>query len=326
MALPATGVFWKGADGNYYVNSAGLPGGVHNLGSSGNFAPLSQSIIDGLQQINDPNVKAPTDPNNTAGSGSSTVDKSYDIQQQNGFLDNEDTKTAAGLKSVDDAIARLNGQYDTETAANTKAYTTSTDQNKVNFTKNKEIALVNAAEGRQGLNGVLGSLGALNGSGIVLADRAVAKGANDDLNGADDNYSTNQQGLDAAVGAYNAADKLRRQQASDQGVLVKQGVENDAATERLGAYQNLVKDYADSGDSANAKKYSDLATALFPTLAKTSVPTSLPTAQTAAFTLPSLASYLSGKGGTTVAVAPSTPGGIPGLIASPTKRKVLQPA
>lgn len=328
MPAPASGVWWKGSDGNYYVNAAGLTGGVHNLGSSGNFAPLSQSVIDGLQQIADPNAPktAPSNPNgSSSSSGVQLADKSNDISQQNGFLDAEEGKTNTGLQRVNDALNAVIGQYDTESAANTKTYTDSTNQNKVNYTKNKQTALVNAAQGRQGLNGVLGSLGALNGSGIVLADRAVAKGANDDLAGADDNYSTNAQALDASIGAYNASDAQRRKDAratADNAVL---GVKNDAASERLSAYQNLSNDYAAQGDSVNAAKYSDLAKALFPTLASTSVPAALPTAQTAAFTAPTLASYLAGTGGTQVKVAPPTPGGIPGLIATPTKRK-LQPA
>lgn len=54
----STGVYWVGADGNYYAKTSA---GVQNIGSStGEFNPAQATILNGLSRINDPMQAAPT--------------------------------------------------------------------------------------------------------------------------------------------------------------------------------------------------------------------------------------------------------------------------
>lgn len=315
-----TSEYWIGANGNTYVKSAGV-NGVQDYGKLPAGSTIANSKL--ITDPNPPQVTPAATTTTGSGSGSTYDDKSNDITQQNAGLNAVGTQTSTGLAAVQKSLADLFGTYDTEAAAASTSAKTNSDQNQNNLQKNKQTALVNAAAGRQGLNATLASLGALNGSGIELATRAVQKGANQDLAGADDNYDTNQQSIDSALGTFNAQDKERRDQAKIDEGNAETAVKNEGAKDTLGYYQNLSNDYAAEGDSANAGKYSNLAASLFPTIAATTVPASGPSYSAAAYTAPTLASYLAGNGGTSVTTTPANSGGIPGLVASSTKKKTV---
>lgn len=316
------GVFWVGSDGKVYVKG----GQGTNAAGTADANTAAYWGGKGFTQIDDPNAPAPRDTVNTVVSGGGSAapvlpDKSNDIAQQNAGLNSVGTYVTTGQSAVDAALAALYGTYDTEAGNEKTSYTTNTDQNKVNLSKNQQTAYVNAAQGRQGLTGTLASLGALNGSGIELANRVVQQGANEDLAGASDNYDTNAHSLDEADAAFKTQDKERRDAAKTAAEQAKTKVKNTGLTQQLGYYQQLSNDYADEGDKGNASKYSDLASSLFPEIARTSVPDSAPTYSAATYTAPALASYLAG-GNTQVQTTPATAatGGIPGLSAV-TKRK-----
>lgn len=331
-AAPSGTVYWVGTDGNVYVKGPGGNGAaVQNFGQA-----TSQAGANGIEaklgsiqgtQISDPNAP-PQTVAQTASSGSGTTfdDKSNDIAQQNAGLSAVGTQTSTGISATEDALAKLFGQYDTEASSAATSAKANSDQNSVNLSKNEQTALVNAAQGRQGLYSTLASLGALNGSGITLATDAVQKGANDDLSGAADNYDTNQQSIDSALGTFNAEDKERRDDATTDAQDAEEAVQNEGAKDTLGYYQNLSNDYAAEGDSTNASKYSNLAASLFPTIASTTVPAAGPSYSAAAYTAPTLASYLSGNQDTSVSSTPSNAtGGGPGLVATTVKKKVATP-
>lgn len=312
---------------NYFVNgNTPVTNTQYRAATGQDTNAIEASVAKAAAAANAPSVAppGPTNSNGTAGSGSATpkVDKSNDIALNNSGLSAVDSQTASGIAAIDKAVATLNGQYDTEKTANEKNYQTGSDTNQNNLQKNKQVALVNAAAGRQGLNGTLASLGALNGTGIDLATRAVQKGANEDLEGASSNYATNQSSLDTAIGQFRAEDEKRREDATHSADDAKTNARNKALTTKQTFLTNLSNDYAAEGDSANAKKFSDMAAALYPEIAGTSIPTSNITAQTAAYTPASLQSYLAGSNPTTVKVAPSASGtGVPGIIATSDLKK-----
>lgn len=318
-----TGVYWVGQDGNTYMKASGLDG-VQKWS-----APLIAPDQAGLVKIADPTVSTPppTNPNGTGG----VTDKSNDIALQSAGLGGADQQSAAGLASIDKALGGLLGQYDTEKTANEGNYGTQSDTNRGNLQTNKETALVNATQGRRGLFGTLSSLGALNGSGIDLANEAVQKGANEDLTGAEGNFSTNQSGLDTAITKFRQDDERRRNDANSAAAGAKTKVAHDTAVTKQGIYSNLANDYAAEGDTGNASKYTQMAADLYPTVANNSIPdTTNLTAETAAFTPGTLANYLN-NGATTVSATPaaggSGAGNLPSLIASNNqKKKALTPA
>lgn len=338
MGYVADSVYWIGQDGNVYlkgpsgtVQNAGKPINVGDSGFDSNMLSAAATRID------DPNPgngspAAPADPNGSvaAAAAASTpapikVDKSNDIALQNAGLTAADTQQTTGIAAIDKALGGLTDQYGTEATANEANYGTQSDTNKNNLQKNKQSAMVNAAMGRRGLFGTLQSIGALNGSGIDLANRAVQTGANEDLAGAADNFSTNQTSLDTGIGTFREEDKRRRENAATAAENAKTNVKNDTAKSKQTLYSNLANDYAAQGDAENAKKFTDMAAALYPEVAKTSVPSSDLAYTGAAFTPGTLANYIAGANDTTVSIAPS-PGGraLPGLFATNTKKKQLQ--
>lgn len=265
--------------------------------------------------------------NSNGTSGSTYSDKSNDIALQTAGLGAVDSQATTGAAAVDAALGKLKGQYDTEAGDNQTTYQTNSDQNQNNLQRNKTTALVNAAQGRRGLLGTLASLGALNGSGITLANQAVQKGANDDLAGAGDTFATNQTGLDTALKAFKTQDTERRQNADTAAADAKTNITNEAAKNRQQFYSNLANDYAAQGDSANASKFTKLAADLFPAIAGSSVPSTNLGYTAAAFNAPSLANYLAGANSTQVKVTPATgsgntPSTLPGLIATPNKKQL----
>lgn len=333
----AGAVYWIGADGNIYTKGLYGEVGVHNEGKAlypGDL-PGSYTAAGGhsgkATEIADPNpgnkpaaAAAPGNPNGGGGGTAAPVlpDKSNDIALQNAGLGAVDQQTAAGQAAIAKALAGITGQYDTEAANNQTKYKTNSDQNENNLQKNKQTSLVNAAQGRQGLFGTLASLGALNGSGIDLANNAVQHGANEDLSGAENTFGTNQSGLDTAINDFKTADAQRRKDAQTASDNANTNIQNQAAQNKLTAYKALADDYSAEGNAGEAQRYTGLASSLLPTIAQTSIPSSNLAPEAAAFTAPSLASYIAGSNPTSVATTPANKvGGVPGLITDPSKKK-----
>lgn len=328
----AGAVYWIGADGNVWFKSAD---GVRNVGKPINVYDQgfdSNQLSAEATRIADPNPPQQSTPAPTGGGGGGAAapakpDRTNDIALQNAGLSAVDQQYSTGIAAIDKALANLIGQYDVETGRNEKLYTENSNSNQNNLQKNNQTALVNAAQGRQGLFGTLASLGALSGSGIDLANRAVQKGANTDLAGAADSYATNARTLDTAIGTFRDEDKARRTNATTSAENARTNARNEAAKSRLQFYSNLANDYADMGNEAEAKRFTSLASALYPEMAKSSVPNANISYSGAAFTPGTLSDYLAGADSTVVSATPTQPGQtIPGLIASPVKRKQLQPA
>jgi hypothetical protein len=329
-------VYWLGADGNIWYKGNR---GVENVGKP--WANDTKYLYDRgfdsttgsyeAQRIADPNPPRQTAPAPAAPNGGraapAKVDKSNDIALQLAGLGAVDEQQGSGLSSIDRSLGSLMGQYDTETGRNEGNYRTQSDTNQGNLQKNKQTAMVNAAQGRQGLFGTLASLGALSGSGIDLANRAVQKGANDDLSGAADAYSSNQSQLDTAIGTYRDEDKARRENAKIAADNARTNVRGDAARSRLGYYTNLANNYAAMGNEGEAKRYTGMASTLFPEISRSNVPNANIAYSSAAFTPGSLAEYMAGADSTVVSATPTQPGqSMPGLVASPSKRRQRQPA
>jgi len=289
-----------------YVDPSAAGGGGANTGANAN-TPT--------------NYPAPANPN---GGGTPKPDKTADINQNLAGLAAVDTQTDAGTAAIDKSLGALKGGYANEAAANEKTFSNNSDTNQNNFQKNKESSYVNAAQGRQGLFGTLASLGALNGSGVDLANNAVKSGLDADLSGAGSNYATNQGGLVDSIEKFRRENDQRNSQADTQAGNAKTNLQNDAARSKQNFYHNVANDYNEMGDTANENLYSGKASALYPDIARTNVPNANLTPVAAAYTAPSLASYLAG-GNTQVNTTPTTPNGpagaLPGLMVGGTKRQ-----
>lgn len=288
-------------------------------------APAPTPTPTQTQATNTP-APAPTNPNGAvAPAPAPKPDKTNDINIQLGGLAQEDNRQATGLKTVDDALAGLTGKYDAEAANENQNFTNQNDVNTQNLQRNTQAAMVNGAQGRRSLFGVLASLGALSGSGIDLANLAVQHGVNADLGDANGTFNQNKAELEQAHNNFTTLDNNRREKGQEAAKAAKQGVLNDVATERQKMYSQLSNDYADMGDTNNAKKYADLAASLFPAISNSSFPTAGDVSYTPmAYTPSTLAQYVAGNNTPRVSSTPAVPGGLPGLVVSPAQRKQAQ--
>lgn len=330
----AGAVYWIGADGNIYTKGEYGEVGVHNQGAAVYPGDLSGSYTAAngksgkATEIADPNpgnkaAAAPADPNGGGTAAAALPDKSGDITLQNAGLGAADQAAGAEKASTAATLASILGGYGSDATAADASYTSNSNQNQNNLQQGKQTSLVNAAQGRQGLFSTLASLGALNGDGITLANDAVQKGANEDLDTAENTYGTNQIGLDTGYNTFKSDNQKRIDAANSSAVADNEAADNNAAQTKLAAYKALADDYSAEGDSANANKYTGLAAGILPTIASTSAPAApLVSDNSVAYTPATLASYIAGTNPTSVSTTQTaTPGGIPGLVTDPTKKK-----
>jgi len=116
-----------------------------------------------------------------------------------------------------------------------------------------------AALGSQGLRSVLASLGALGGTGSVLANRAVANTANNDIGSADNTYQTNANQVESAWTTAQNAKKARDLALDSAYNSNVQDAKNKAVQSKMDIYK-----------SAGA---TDLYRSLLPNLVATTAPT-----------------------------------------------------
>jgi hypothetical protein len=143
-------------------------------------------------------------------------------------------------------------------------------------------------------------MGALGGTGSILADRAISDSANKDLGGARDNFETNAKTLQTAWGDFESLDKRRRQQADNTRTSNKDAVESDILTERQKSLQELAGLYEQAGNTGRYGELMGQATSLTPQIAGLSKSRSAYTPVQGGFNPGELGSYLAGNRDMTV--------------------------
>lgn len=262
------GDYWVGSDGNVYVKSAGVTGAngaaADNLGSS-NPALLTDLKSYGASSI--PNPVAPAGTGGNTGGGNST--------SGGGTL--SQSVIDAVMNSIANDVAQNNGNYSTALATNQAnqangdaQYGTDVVNNTEGRAQSIQQAEQSGAQGLQGLDAVLASLGALNGTGSILAGRAVADTTNGDIGNANQTFQTNGQAITNAKGAYDTG-----YSQDDANLASARDTDNKSATGT--GYQDLLDQANSIGDTSLYSKYLPLAVgATTPTqaIAPTVVPVS----------------------------------------------------
>lgn len=251
----------------------------------------------------DASGNVPTAPVVTGGSsGASLNTAAIGATQQ--AIDSLGLEKDTGFKNIDDSFNSVIGGYDREAQKNQGDYDESSVTNNTNLQKNKQNALVAAAQGRRGLRSTLAAMGALGGDGTVLADRAVTEGANDDIGEAADTFSTNQVGLDKAIRNFEDEDKQRRLEAETTRTNQRTATEGSIASKRQGYLQKMAELYSGGGQTAKASQLLGEAGGLNNEIASKSAVAATPiAAKGAAYTPGDLDTYLAGAGDMTVDVA-----------------------
>lgn len=209
-----------------------------------------------------------------------------------------------GYRNIDDSFNSLLSRYNKESAQNEADFQEQTESNTNSLTKNKQNALVAAAQGRRGLRGTLSALGALSGDGGVLADRAVTTAANQDIGEAADTFAGNAQTLDKSIKKARDEDKDRRAEAETTRVNQRTALEGSIASKRQNYFQKLAEIFGQAEQTGAANDWLGKAGNLNNEIAsKSRVAATAFAPRSAAFTPGDLESYLAGAGDMTVDVA-----------------------
>lgn len=231
------------------------------------------------------------------------------VDNTNKAISSLDTEKQIGYQNIEDDYGSVIGRYDLEKGQNRADFDEGIVTNNRNLQKNRQNALVTAAQGLRGLRGVLASIGALTGDGGRLANTAVTTEANQDLGGAAETAAANAQNLNRAWDRFGEEDEQRRADAETARTNSRTALEGSIAGKRQGLLQRLAELFGDVDDTANAKKYLDQAGDLNTEIAqKSRVKASPITSKAAAFSPGELETYLAGAGDLTIDVQGGAPG------------------
>lgn len=276
------GNYWVGTDGNVYVKAAGVTG--QNGADTANLGANNPALTTDLKAYGATEVANPGSTNNnttkTTGTpvGQSTID--------------------AIMQSIANQVTQNQGAYNTAASynANEDAQDKIDNTNQVQGnTESRATAVQNAeqaaASGNQGLKAVLASLGALNGTGQVLAGRAVADSANNDIGGADQTFQNNATAIQNAQTAYTNS-------AAERDAALKTALSTDNQNANSTGIQDILNDASNSGDTATYNRF-------LPQLVAASTPVQALTGTTTTYN-PAGVNSFAPTSGLTVTTQPST--------------------
>lgn len=246
-----------------------------------------------------------------------------DLSLQQGYLQQADNTFRSTNDSILSRLGQILGGYQADTARNEADFTTQSRTNQDNYNLGLQQALLNASRGRQGLLGTLASLGALSGTGIKLADRAVQQGANLDIAGANNTFSENQIGLNRAIEDYRQQDAERRSEAENQAGALRNQAQNDYLRNQQEIFIRMGNLYNALGNQSMADDYFRQANTLSSQIGATAGSTPSAISPVAVnYTSPTLSNYTGGQSDVSVAQGqPNLQGLIPSLLATIRRRE-----
>lgn len=300
-------VFWKGRDGNVYVKGAGGDGAaVSNMGSMNTW----DLILNGAKEISNPETVLGANTGNdlvsTGGGGSAPTYKDttaarnatgVSIGALDTILNNALTGADAEYNSVTEA-------YNAEDAQNLQKYQGDVEQNEITRDTNTQASLLGAAKGSRGLYATLASLGALGGTGRMLANRAVATEANADLGEGEKTFETNAGTLFDTRSVLEKQEKQRRLDAEKIKADARQNAEYDYFKGQQDLSKEMASLWTDAGNTGEAANWINRSSGYTPELAKKSKVNVGQYAKTPlAYSKPELGKYIGGMNSTAVNVA-----------------------
>jgi len=314
------------ADGEYLGRVAGQTDGGIPLGSMRYDETLGQvlewngtawvaagGVVEGSRA--DTNSTNNTSPPPTGGSGTAEQfeDTSAQRRAAQTSLDSLGALRDTRLGRENTQYNQLMSRYGDEFSNEQSRFNEETTSNENSYTSQKQAAMLAAAQGGRGLRSTLSAMGALSGTGGVLADRAVMDSANQDLGGARDNFKTNAKTLQTAWGDFEREDKRRKEDALNLRNQNKEAVNADVMSQRQKLLQDMAGYWEEAGNNSQYTNYMDQATALTPQMARMNRSVSQYTPTKAGFNPAELGNYLSGNRDMTVSRQQGSSGNSPAL-------------
>lgn len=242
------GYFWKGADGKVYVQ------GSQGINAAGNWDANTANYWSsrGFHQTPDSPVAPPAASGGSSAGGGSAAAASGGGHLSQSVID-------AVMQSIANDIAQNQGNYNNALRTNQENQANGDKQYGTDITNNTEgraqsiqQAEQAGAQGLQGLQAVLASLGALNGTGSILAGRAVAHTTNNDIGSANQTFQTNDQAIRNAKSAYDTG-------YNQENANLKTALDTDNKAASATGYQDLLDQANSIGDTSLYSKYLPLA-------------------------------------------------------------------
>lgn len=321
-------IFWRGADGNVYVKGAGGNGAaVTNMGSG---APTWNYILNGAVEIADPGNPGgggggtPTNLQDGGGGGGSSAPTYKDTTAARDAtqvsIDNLGVIRNNGLTGADSEYDSVLKAYGAEDAENLAKYKGDVEKNEITRDTNTQASLLSAARGSRGLYATLASLGALGGTGRLLANRAISTEANADLGAGEKSFETNVENLFDARSAIEKQEKQRRLDAEKTWKDTRQNVDYEYYKSNQDLAKEMAGLWTDAGNNGEAANWLKRSSGYTPEIAKrTKVNVGQYAKTPLAYKAPELNKYLGGMNSTAVNVAGGNP--INGAIYTSTKKR-----
>lgn len=254
----ATGVYWLGQDGNYYVKAEGVDG-VQNMGRS--IAPYAPGA---LTEIRDPALGS-TAPSGGGSGGAAlnqgavnntqmTIDQIPRILQE---------ALAAESQKYSNAVSGFNAQEQTQR----KNYDASTVTNQQNYDANFMDSIRAGIKGLSGLMQVLRGTGAA-GSSVEGDVRDTVGGVTaQDIRTGADTQKENQGQLDNSLSTFLTDLGIKRKQNEDTLVNNQRALQRNSDSQLQDLYSKMAGYYGDAGRTAEANTWLSRAGSLTPNIA-----------------------------------------------------------
>jgi len=249
----------------------------------------------GLNQSGTPSVLgtstvvAPAPPAVTGVNSTSSTPASTPVSQAtiNAIMQSIANEVATNQNAYNSA-ASVNATSDAQAGIDHTNQVQGNTSSRATAVQNAEQA---AAQGNQGLKAVLASLGALNGTGQILAGRAVADSANNDIGTSDQTFQNNATAIQNAQTTYDNS-------AHERDAALKTALSGDNQQAQSTGIQNILNEARSQNDTATYNKF-------LPQLVQATVPTQAILPSTTTYNPASVNSFAP-TSGLNVTAAPAT--------------------
>lgn len=280
MAIPTTGNYWIGSDGNIYARSSSFAG-VQNLGqaSASDIAGASagKNIVTGtpdngyfLAPIADPNPPKTTNTPPPSGGGTGTPLDTGAVSNTNLAIQQLPSLLSSALGSENNNYTNTVGSYDAAQKQQQDTHDASTTTNQQNYDSNFMDSIRSGIKGLGNLVSLLRGTGAGGGTAEDQVHDVVGGVTSDDIRSGADTQQANQATLDSTLGQFLTDLKGKRAAADDTHANNISAINRDSQTQLQDLYSKLAGYYSSAGDTADASKYTDQAGSLTPSIAANS--------------------------------------------------------
>jgi len=290
--------------------------------NNGGYIPTDANQLALTNPQPNPTNQTTLDTGNGPGSGQTFQDTSAARLGTQSTLDQLARILANNQTEAQGEYDAIKNQYDTEEAENLASYNKNRETNEGNRGAQNQAALLAAANGGRGLNSVLASLGALGGTGQVLANRAVANEANIDVGNANKTFDTNAANLFDSYGKIKKEEDQRQLNAKKTLKDTKQKNNYDKLTKEQSLYKEMAGHWTNAGNNGKATEYMQKFAGLSPQVANTSAPSVAAYANTPLnYSAPALDNYLAGANDMTVNTSSAAGSPVNGAVYTSTRER-----